>query len=358
MKRKAQYILAAVLICVSGTEASRAGSAGAPEIDAPGVVTIIVLPFADYTADADARARFLPRIDAHLRLSRVRLVTADSLRETLRAYRIRTTGDIRSEDARLLAGASGADYILLGSLDFSAEETAPEAGLSMRLLDPKSMRILWAASDAATGDDFAGLFGIGRISDMNTLADRLVERMAHAFDDALDNISRTSAADSPPSLVALIPFDNLTDQQYAGNIVTQYTLTGMINSGWLVIEPGVVTDAALRLGKVPRGEIDMAMLTYLHDSVGVGLVVTGTVNNFRPGRSEVAAPSVALDARLVRTEDGKILCAVTETRMGGNDGTVFHAGGSNALGRLTGKAVKEMLKKLDKARNEYAASER
>jgi TolB-like protein len=358
MKTHPWQILAMVLMSIVGpARAAYAQSTDAASIDtsAAGVPVIAVLPFAEYAGTDKARAVFLPLVETRIKKEAVRIPAPEATREILREHRIRAGGDISSPDARTLAEEAGADYLLLGSYDFFVDETVMEAGLSLRLIDPRTMRILWAVSDAATGDDLAGLFGIGRATSIDRLAEKLVDHAFRDFDAILSNSGKSADRQSTSPTFAVIPFDNMSDQQNAGNICTRYLLSEMVGRGWTVIEPGVVNDAALRLGKVLRGEVDKTMLEYLRDSVGVDLVITGTVNEFQPGRSDVAPPSVALDARILHAKDGKIISAVIDTRDGGDTGTIIKTGPGNSLGRLTREALENIVKRFDTALNEYVA---
>ena len=359
MKTHSWQILALVLISVIGpaTAAYARSDADASSRDtlSTDVPTIAVLPFAEYAGTDKARSVFMPLIEARIKREAVRVLTPEDTREILREHRIRAGGDISPLDARVLAEEAGAEYLLLGSYDFFVDETILEAGLSLRLLESRTMRILWAVSEAAAGDDLGGLFGIGRVTDINRLAEKVVDHAFRDFDAALSGSVKSSDRPSTSPAFAVIPFDNLSDQQNAGNIATRYLLSEMVEHGWTVIEPGAVNDAALRLGKVPRGEVDRTLLEYLRDSLGVDVVITGTVNEFQPGRSDVAPPLVALDARLLHAKDGKIIAALDDARDGGETGTIIRTGPGNSLGRLTKKALENMVKRFDTALNEYVA---
>jgi TolB-like protein len=358
MKTHPWQILALVLMSIVGPARAvyaQSVDTATRDTSAAGVPVIAVLPFAEYTGTDKAREVFQPLIYTRIKKETVSILAPEATREILREHRIRAGGDISSLDARTLAEEAGADYLLLGSYDFFVDETIMEAGLSLRLIDPRTMRILWAVSDAATGDDLAGLFGIGRATSIDRLAEKLVDHAFRDFNAVLSGSGKSADPQSTFPTFAVIPFDNMSDQPNAGNIVTRYLLSEMVGRGWTVIEPGVVNDAALRLGNVLRGEVDKTMLEYLRDSAGVDLVITGTVNEFQPGRSDVAPPSIALDARLLRAENGKIIAALTDTRDGGDTGTIIKTGSGNSLGRLTREAIENMGKRFNTALNEYVA---
>ncbi|MDD4051545.1 MAG: hypothetical protein PHR28_06570, partial [candidate division Zixibacteria bacterium] len=204
---------------------------------------IAVVPFADYT-DQSAVDSILPLIEARLAREQVRLIPVAELREVLRSFRIRSAGMISREDAADILSVRPIDFFLLGSIDLYIEGAVPEAGFSLRLVRASDMRIIWARSTAGNGEDFAGMFGLGRITSMQAMIPKLIETVLPDIAAAV-KLTPASLNQNKPT-VALVPFDNLTVNRFAGDVFASVVLSELVAWGATVIEPGEVNDLFLR----------------------------------------------------------------------------------------------------------------
>lgn len=327
-----------------------AGESG-PDVGAPSAVgpVLAVLPFADHTDEADAKTLFVSLIETRLARGNFDLITTDDIRGTLRRLRIRSSGGASTAEAAAIVRELGARYLLLGSLDFFLPGVIPEAGFSARLLDTETMRIVWAASVAATGEDYAGLFGIGRVTSMEMLAEKLVEKAFAAFEETVD-ARRVAAEPQPGSPVfAVVPFDNLSENRRAGEIVSSITLTQLVARGAEVVEPGAVLEIFRAGNRSPRGEIDLALLEQVRSALNAAYVITGTVDRFRPGLPAVesSAPEIELGGRLIDARSGRIVAAHEVSGRGSDSNTLSAVGSRHSLGALAGKMIDRLLDKLD-----------
>jgi len=284
-----------------------------------------------------------------------RTVPTDELRETLRKHRIRSAGEITSQEAAIIRNELNADFMLLGSCDIFIEDTVPEAGLSARLYDIVSGRIAWAESEAATGNDFAGLFGIGKISKMSKLADKLVEKLAKSAEKRI--LKNQGESQSESDKFALVTFDNLSENPHAGSIMTSILLSDMVDRGMTVEEPGNVDEAFRRMEKQPRGAVDLQAMQYLYDSLGVDFVITGTVDRFKAGRGEIAgsSPSIVLNGRIIDCQTGNIVGSYELDRSGSDSETLLGMGERHSLGRLAENMAHSLIDKLESHRKDWFA---
>jgi hypothetical protein len=324
-----------------------AAMAPATEADSASIARpiIAVVPFADYSGGS-ARDSILPLLESRLGREPVRLIPVAELRQVLRSFRIRSAGMISKADAADILSVRPVDFFLLGSVDFYIDGAVPEAGLSLRLVRASDLQIVWAKSTAANGEDFAGMFGLGRITSMSTMLPKLIESSLEGMADAAAQTPRPSEAKEPA--VALVPFDNLTDNRSAGDIFTAISLSELAVKGYTGIEPGEVNDLFRRNNRAVAGGIDTELLRRLHDSLGVDLVITGTIDKFRPGTAggEKVDPEIALGARCLDAATGKIAATYETSRRGADSEKLFKSGAYHCLGTLAQAAARSMLDAL------------
>ncbi len=306
---------------------------------------VAVVPFADYTGQSVVDS-ILPFVEARLAQEQVRLIPVTELREVLRSFRIRSAGMISREDAAKILSVRPVDYFLLGSVDLYIEGAVPEAGFSLRLVRASDMRIVWAKSTAGNGEDFAGMFGLGRITSMQVMIPKLIETALQ--DAALAITQRTASASENEPTVALVPFDNLTVNRFAGDVFTSIVLSELIARGTTVIEPGEVNELFRRNNRVVAGEIDRDLLRQLRDSLQADIVITGTVDRFQPGTagSERVDPELAVGARCLDAATGKIVATYETSRRGVDSEKLFKSGAFRCLGKMAQDAAQSMLEKL------------
>lgn len=118
--------------------------------------------------------------------------------------------------------------------------------------------------------------------------------------------------------VAVLPFDNLTQDRFAADKVQKILTTELLSIGaFEVVEPGQVLKGLRDQGI----ENPSAMITPQIKKVGEGLgaqaLIFGTVVDF--GESRVGtnpSPEVTVQLRLVETQSGVTLWSVSHTRSG------------------------------------------
>jgi hypothetical protein len=317
-----------------------------------------VIPFANFTGSNEAVDSVLPLINRQLAARNVELIPRDSLRNIMRARRIRMTGAIDARSAQQLRETLGVDLLLTGSVDFYSTDDNPEVGLSLRLYDCIQQRLVWTISVAASGEDYAGLFGIGRITSAPMLANRVVNKMFAQFplgeDGTIATLPQTIATNRADSVIksgtriAIVTFDNLTEQQRSGDIVSVLLLSELWRQGYEVVEPGEVAATLAELRSLPRGKISTEEISRLREKLQVDLIVTGTIYRFVPGRgrSSESPPQVEMGLRLINAIDGKVLASVSSTRVGDDSEGPFGVGRCYSLGKLTQKSFMNAWKQL------------
>lgn len=117
--------------------------------------------------------------------------------------------------------------------------------------------------------------------------------------------------------VAILPFENLTADQYTGKRVRDITFTETLASGKFdVVEQGVV-DAVLReMALSAETPLDAPVLKILGKRLGVNAFLSGTVNSLKGGGSGYSYPEVSLTLHLIDIESAEVLWRSTAYKNG------------------------------------------
>ena len=151
--------------------------------------------------------------------------------------------------------------------------------------------------------------------------------------------------------VAVVPFENLSNDRAAGARATRLTITAFLASGTLdVVEPGEVQAAIVQITNRPPSqsiELSNEEIVSLGQALGVQALVMGSVtqsDNLRSG--SVAIPVVTLDLRMVETETGAIVWAATHSEKGSSVSARFLGTGAEPIAETTRECIRNVLATL------------
>jgi TolB-like protein len=116
----------------------------------------------------------------------VSLVEPGNVDAALDALRIRATGTPTTDQYAALGDTLQVDYIFAGSLLEAgqvptSEGVVPSVGASMRMVEAKTGKIVWAGVKFRTGDDRETVFGMGRVRNAQQLAGELAQDLFQDF---------------------------------------------------------------------------------------------------------------------------------------------------------------------------------
>ena len=147
--------------------------------------------------------------------------------------------------------------------------------------------------------------------------------------------------------VAVVPFENLSNDHAAGARVTRLVVTELLASGAVdVVEPGEVQAALDRLGAritTPSTE----QVVSLGTTLGVQAVIVGSVTQSEILRSgAVGLPVVSLDVHMLETETGATVWAASHTEKASGLGAKLLGAGGEPLSETTRRCVRRTLRTL------------
>lgn len=167
-------------------------------------------------------------------------------------------------------------------------------------------------------------------------------------------------AASHVSSIAVLPFDNVSGHPDAGKKVVNLFLTELVRSEiFRMADMGEVENLLRSLRVRTIAEMDVLKLQAFRERLNVQAVIVGSVDEYelRQERSG-AIPVVAVNARMLDTQTGDILWAVSHTRDGDDWETIFGFGRIISLSRLAQIVVSEMLESLTSELLERARTDR
>jgi TolB-like protein len=303
--------------------------------------SIALLPFANFTEIQDAPDIVMPLVAEALETRGFKVVSGRPLEEVLYSYRVRHTTMLGRKTAEALATELGVDGVMVGMVSLTLVEKVPQMGISARLLSLPDAEVLWAQDVSLAGEDFTGPLGLGTVKSLDVLSARAVHRLLASLKPRLER--QVVPPSEPPGFLSflgrsetttlfrdqrvdfygveslgVLPFLNASGRPNAGDVITALFVSALHNSGkFRVVEPGIVRDVFLRFRIRSVGTIDRFSLLSLNRNMNAQGYLLGAVYEFVEGKGLVTSPpSVAVSARMVRGEDGKVVWSMEHGRRG------------------------------------------
>ena len=311
---------------------------------------IAIVPLANYSNSLKAHDLVTSLLRESLSDMGYDLVDNDSLRAGMRATRLRLVGEIDSAGSDQIAEQTGAEILMTGSLDIYLEQVNPEVSVSFRAYDCSTHRVIWAGCISTTGEDQAGLFGVGRLTNIQELTAKVVKTLIAKMPELSEQGRKPKHKPTKNDLklmqegrIAIVRFDNSTDVPNADAVVTNAMIEEAWQRGYDVVEPGELSRIRARLAADFQGGTSDSALAILRDEYGVAIVVTGTVTRFLPNRgvSIEAVPEIEFTIRSINPNSGEVMSSLSIERDGSARETIFGAGRVSAIGEVARQALRD-----------------
>ncbi len=148
--------------------------------------------------------------------------------------------------------------------------------------------------------------------------------------------------------LAVLPFDNLTREQFANEKVRRTFISELLaTEAFEVVDPGEVARALADMGLQPGMALKVEEIKRLGKALNVQAVVMGSVTEYGEMRSgAVTAPIISFEARMVDTDRGGIVWSVSISEGGIGFGARLLGSTSDTISDLTAKATRKALDTL------------
>jgi len=277
------------------------------------------------------------------------LVDATTLRNALRAGRLREIDAATPEELARVGEATGAELLLSTTLHRVFEESPPRLALSARLYSLADGRLLWSGFAAASGLDHRGLLELGVIDSFDPLARRLVTRFLRTLTGRRSEGAADRSGAAELGTVALVPLSSVTERAgtAAAAEVTEIVRAELLGQGIATASPGTVTDTLRRHRLLAWGGVDATSLAALGEATGAGYVLTGTVETYEVGGGALEPePHVTIALRLVDCRTGRIAWTGASDRRGWDGLDLFRLGRTYTRGQLAQQMTHHLVRRL------------
>lgn len=149
--------------------------------------------------------------------------------------------------------------------------------------------------------------------------------------------------------IAVLPFENLTSDEYAGEKIRRLVITELINKELEVIEPGEITRVLKETNIKSISIIKRSDLQSIGKELGADAILIGSVTAFNINRGiTISYPEVTVNMRLIDSQNGDIIWSIHKTGGGADFWTRHFGSESPTLSEKAEQTVKEALKTIYK----------
>ncbi len=148
--------------------------------------------------------------------------------------------------------------------------------------------------------------------------------------------------------VAVMPFENLTNEKFAGDAVRQVVISELLVSGLVeVVCPGDVVAACESL-KLKQGQSpNIEQIKTIGKNLKVQAVILGAVNRYGEVREgNISAPEVSITLMMADANSGSIIWSVTKARGGASFWSKHFGARADTMSETVLKVVRDAIQTL------------
>ncbi len=265
------------------------------------------------------------------------------LERFLARHRIRYVGGINMGAARALWKETGAETVLITSLELYNETTPPKMALTSRLVSAgDTISILWMKGIGLAGDDTSGIIGLSLIENPQILLEKAVRQLSASLSGYLSDrregmdttkkrkkflpkVSyRSPVLDSGMKYrIAVLPFFNFSERKNAGEIIALHFVRQLgAYENFDTIEPGVVRQALLGLRVIMDDGLSLSNADITFSKLNADLILTGKIMDYQDYQGSYGKPKVDFSALLIERKSREVVWS-SKSYNEGDDGVFF-----------------------------------
>jgi len=148
--------------------------------------------------------------------------------------------------------------------------------------------------------------------------------------------------------VAVMPFENLTNERMAAGRVRDVLMTSLISTdAFYVLPPGEVARGAAGAGIRNPAAPSPEEVVKLGPAIKADAVITGVIREYGQARSGSATANlISLGLQIMETQTGKVVWSADATKGGISTWDRLFGGGGDPMNDITQEAVNALLDKL------------
>lgn len=272
----------------------------------------------------------------------VRVLDDATLEASFRKHRVRYTAGLELAFAHAVRAETGAQAILIPSLEIYDQALPPRVALFARLVTTdQTPAVVWVDGAAGAGDEAPGVLGIGIVDDPRILLARGVDRLTASLVRHLSggerDLDRPGRRKFSPKLVyraetaapvrgysiAVVPFFNKSGRPYAGELVALHMMRNLSRFTDLrFVEPGLVREELLRFRIIMDQGVSLADTDTILGAVNADMVLNGEVFEYQEPRGGYGAPKVDFAVLFIERKTRQVLYS-SYSHNAGDDGVYF-----------------------------------
>ncbi|MBU1641009.1 MAG: hypothetical protein KKG53_11090 [Proteobacteria bacterium] len=360
---KGQYLISVKVTDAMGNIV-KDGQSVAYEILAPlGPESLIaVLPLQNLSGAKAPLKKIQEHLESMVRQKGMRLVDEQLLGDFIKRHRLRYTAGIDSRLTLALQQETGADAVLFSTLELYSERGVPKISLTAWLdMCSAQPRIIWMNSKSLSGDETPGLLDLGMIRNPDQLLDKVLTDLFKSWEPLLlpspsrqlprqvDGAGKfrpqeyfRSESFSPRRryTVAIMPFYNLSERKYAGELMELHFVRQLRKVANLtVIEPGELRQFLLRYRIIMEDGLYLAHAEVLFAKLGVDLLVTGKIFDYEDYGGMIGRPIVDFSVEVFSRQGNQTVWTSKSYTDGANGVFFFDLGKVYTAHNLAGQMV-------------------
>jgi len=307
------------------------------------IESIAVVPFDNFTENPKIPALIMPKVIKELSDKGVKIAPQNDLMQILLENRVRSFAYISSDLAREIGEKLQVQAVLIGCVVYAKDTREnPQIGLTSRLIDTASGRVLWADYVSLSGREFKSVLGLGEITKLEKLMPKSVEALFASFEAHYRHMESKYK-------VAVMPFKNHTENKAAGPMITSMFIVELFKRGHFeVVELGDVRRAVVDNRIRKKGELDYAKIEACFKSLNADGILLGSVDVFTDGIG--STPAVDITVRLINAHNKKILLLDSLHFSGEKDIIAFTWQELKAADKTAYQAVSKLSGKMERAK--------
>ena len=363
-------LLFALLICLfsgcSGTNNQRISATDdhpAPEKK----LLVAVLPLNNLSSTPAPLVEIRQLLMSSFKQQGLTILSDETLERFIIKNRVRYVGGLDEMLAENLSYETGADAVLISSVDLYNENPPPKVALTCRLVSTeKNPKILWMDGVGLAGDDSVGILELSLIEDPQELLNKAVRYLSTSLAAYLSGkrhlpVSRRKIIKFWPKVfyrspifepgwkytVAVVPFFNLSENRFAGEIMPLHFVNQLLRSeNFAVIEPGRIRHLLLQMRIILDNGISLAGSNALFSRLDADLILTGKVFDYQDHAGTFGRAKVDFSALMIERRRREVVWACESHNQGDHGVFFFDWGKINTAHAMASEMVASALETL------------
>jgi len=330
-------------------------------------LVVAVLPLTNLSGTLVPLGDIRQRLITSFKKQGLDILADDVLERFIVKQRIRYVGGIDEITARDFKYETGADAVLITSVELYSDVPPPKIALTCRLVSTgNSPEILWMDGVGFAGDDSIGILQLSLIEDPEKLLNKAVRYLSTSLKQYLagESYSTDSQRDilkfwpkvffRSPILepdwtykVAVVPFFNLSERRFAGEIIAlNFVKQLKRQKNFSVIEPGIIRNLLLRMRIIMDDGISLADARAIFNNSDADLIVAGKIFDYQDYQGAAGKPKVDFSALAIERQSREVVWTVQSHNEGDHGVFFFDWGKINTAHRMASEMVASALETL------------